>query len=68
MITNRDIEIAFVRAQNRINEELDNAQAEFMLPDIIEATGAMYGAFEKNNRINNMNFQELTNPLANEEI
>ena len=68
MITNRDIEIAFVRAQNRINEELDNAQAEFMLPDIIEATGAMAMAFEKNNRKNNMNFQELTNPLANEEI
>ena len=60
MITNRDIEIAFVRAQQRINELIDNAQAEFYMPDMADMADMLIkqlGGEEKK-----------TNPLTNEEI
>ena len=60
MITNRDIEIAFVRAQIRINEQIENAQAEFYkseLSDMADMLIKQLGSSKKN-----------SNPLANEEI
>ena len=64
MITNHDIEIAFVRAQNRINEEIEKAQLNFVLPDIVEATDAMVGVIRRNRKPT----QNENNPLMNEEI
>lgn len=58
MITNRDIEIAFVRAQVRINEQIENAQTEFMLPDMNRAAEAILNQIGTGKK----------NPLANEEI
>lgn len=64
MITNRDIEIAFVRARTRINEEIDKAQIDFIMPDIMEDVNAMAGMVKKRiPRVQNEN-----NPIANEEI
>lgn len=64
MITNRDIELAFVRAQNRINEELENVQTQFILPDLIEMVNTLATSMKKNRKpVMNEN-----NPLANEEI
>ena len=64
MITNRDIEIAFVRAQNRINEKIEDAQAEFMLPDAVAMIDAMIGKIRKQKTAK----QNDNNPLMNEEI
>lgn len=64
MVTNRDIEIAFVQAQNRINEQIQNAQTQFLIPDIIEAVDVLAAMARKNSRpVVNVN-----NPIANEEI
>lgn len=64
MITNRDIELAFVRAQNRINENLENAQLQFMAPDLDRISEALANQIkQKTPKQVNMN-----NPLANEEI
>ena len=60
MITNHDIEIAFVRAQIRINEQIENEQAEFYkseLSDMADMLIKQLGSSKKN-----------SNPLANEEI
>ena len=60
MITNHDIEIAFVRAQIRINEQIENAQGEFYkaeLSDMADMLIKQLGSSKKN-----------SNPLANEEI
>lgn len=60
MITNHDIEIAFVRAQTRINEQIENAQGEFYkaeLSDMADMLIKQLGSSKKN-----------SNPLANEEI
>lgn len=62
MITNHDIEIAFVRAQNRINEILDNAQANFYMDDLSAMADAMLGQLKGKPEEN------ASNPLANEEI
>ncbi len=64
MITNRDIEIAFVRAQNRINEKIENAQAEFYLPDLGDMADMLISQLKGNTpkKIN------MDNPIANEEI
>ena len=62
MITNRDIEIAFVRAQNRINEQLEKAQAEFMLPDMERVADVLIPMLKKGQPV------QEDNPLANEEI
>lgn len=61
MITNRDIEIAFVRAQNRINDQLENAQAEFYMDDMESMADALINQLKKGD-------VNKTNPLANEEI
>ncbi len=64
MITNRDIELAFVRAQNRINEIIENAQIEFMEPDLNQLTETLlYQMRQRSPRTVNEN-----NPIANEEI
>lgn len=60
MITNHDIEIAFVRAQTRINEQIENAQGEFYkaeLSDMADMLIKQLGNSKKN-----------SNPLTNEEI
>ena len=60
MITNHDIEIAFVRAQIRINEQIENAQGEFYkaeLSDMADMLIKQLGSSKKN-----------SNPLAKEEI
>ena len=64
MVTNHDIEIAFVRAQNRINEQINKAQMEFMLPDMERVTKSFSAVISKNSpkQVN------LGNPIANEEI
>ena len=64
MITNHDIEIAFVRAQNRINENLERAQFEFMRPDL-ENTADILMPILKGQQPGQVN---RDNPLANEEI
>jgi len=64
MITNHDIEIAFVRAQNRINENLQRAQFEFMSDDL-EMVADMILQQLKGPKPSQVN---LDNPLANEEI
>ena len=61
MVTNRDIEIAFVQAQNRINEIIENAQADFMLPDMER----FVKAYQHQTRATGAN---INNPIANEEI
>lgn len=63
MITNRDIEIAFVRAQNRINENLERAQAQIMLPDMERTADVLMSMMKKGETK-----QPSNNPLANEEI
>lgn len=60
MITNRDIEIAFVRAQQRINDQIDNAQAEFYMPDMEDMADMLVKQLKGK--------PENPNPLANEEI
>lgn len=60
MITNRDIEIAFVRAQQRINDQIDNAQAEFYMPDMEDMADMLIKQLKGG--------EAPTNPLANEEI
>ena len=64
MVTNRDIEIAFVRAQNRINENLQRAQAQFMSDDM-EMIADVLLPLLKGQRKSKVN---LDNPLTNEEI
>lgn len=64
MITNHDIELAFVRAQTRINEQLENAQAEFYLPDMNRVAGVLVSQI-KNSTPKKVN---TDNPIANEEI
>ena len=64
MVTNHDIEIAFVRAQNRINENLQRAQAQFMLDDM-EMIADVLLPLLKGQRKSKVN---LDNPLTNEEI
>lgn len=64
MITNHDIELAFVRAQNRINENLQRAQVEFMLPDMERMADIMLPLL----RGKNPGQVNRDNPLANEEI
>lgn len=66
MITNRDIEIAFVRAQQRINDQIDNAQAEFYMPDM-ESMADMLISQLKGNAPKTM-MGNPNNPIANEEI
>ena len=64
MITNRDIEIAFVRAQNRINEKLENAQAQFMIDDMDRIADVLLPKMKGSNPKSGQN-----NPLmSNEEI
>ena len=64
MITNRDIEIAFVRAQNRINEKLENAQAQFMIDDMDRIADVLLPKMKGSNPKPGQN-----NPLmSNEEI
>lgn len=64
MITNRDIELAFVRAQNRINENIENAQLQFMTPDLNRLAETLLHQMKKQSpRTVNEN-----NPIANEEI
>ena len=60
MITNRDIELAFVRAQDRINEQIENAQAEFYMPDMADIADMLIKQLKGKT--------ENPNPLANEEI
>jgi hypothetical protein len=62
MITNRDIEIAFVRAQQRINDQIDNAQAEFYMADMADMADMLIGQLKGK--------AESPNPLmtTNEEI
>ena len=60
MITNRDIELAFVRAQDRINELIDNAQAEFYMPDMADMADMLIKQLGGK--------EEKPNPLTNEEI
>ena len=60
MITNRDIEIAFVRAQQRINDRIDNVQAEFYMPDMEDMADMLIKQLQGET--------ENPNPLANEEI
>jgi len=59
MITNRDIEIAFVRAQQRINDQIDNAQAEFYMADMADMAdmliGQLKGKAENPNPLMTMN-------------
>lgn len=64
MITNRDIELAFVRAQNRINEGLEDAQIQFMAPDI-DRISEMLMSQLKGKSAKKVN---LNNPIANEEV
>ena len=63
MITNHDVEISFVRAQNRINERLEKAQAEFMLDDMEMIADTLLPVLKKGQPK-----KEKNNPLANEEI
>ena len=63
MITNHDIEIAFVRAQARINEQIEDAQVRFILPDLVETVNTLAEAGRKNRKPTGNE-----NPLANEEI
>lgn len=60
MITNHDIEVAFVRAQQRINEVIENAQAEFYMDDLGMMADMLLAQLRKG--------EPQTNPLANEEI
>jgi len=60
MITNRDIEIAFVRAQQRINDQIDNVQAEFYMPDMEDVADMLIKQLKGKS--------ENPNPLTNEEI
>lgn len=60
MITNHDIEIAFVRAQQRINEVIENAQAEFYMDDLDMMADMLLAQLRKG--------EPKPNPLANEEI
>lgn len=60
MITNHDIEIAFVRAQQRINDQIENAQAEFYMTDMENMADMLIGQMKGK--------EENPNPLANEEI
>lgn len=60
MITNRDIEIAFVRAQQRINDQIENAQALFYKHDMEDAVDILINQLKGK--------KEAPNPLANEEI
>lgn len=60
MITNRDIEIAFVRARERINEQIENAQAEFYMPDMADMADMLVHQLKGKT--------ENPNPLANEEM
>jgi hypothetical protein len=64
MITNHDIEIAFVRAQNRINERLSLAQYQFLEPDMERFAETMTAQLRQGTpeQIN------TNNPIANEEI
>lgn len=64
MITNRDIEFAFVRAQNRINEQIQNAQAQFVAPDVIDIINILANMGRKGQPP----AMNENNPLANEEI
>lgn len=66
MITNRDIEIAFVRAQNRINEQIEKAQMNFIMPDMIEMADAL-ATYAKRQTKTQPKVNE-NNPIANEEI
>ena len=63
MITNRDIEIAFVRAQNRINENVERAQMQIMLPDMERTAELLMSLLKKGEPK-----QQSNNPLTNEEI
>ena len=64
MITNRDIELAFVRAQNRINENIEDAQIQFMGPDLNRLSEMLTKQLKgKSAKTVNQN-----NPIANEEI
>ena len=63
MITNRDIEIAFVRAQNRINENIERAQAQIMMPDMERMADMMIPLLKGKKEP-----QANSNPLKNEEI
>ena len=63
MITNRDIEIAFARAQARINDNLEDAQIQFMSSDIERLTELLTMQNKRGKPKQNMN-----NPISNEEI
>lgn len=60
MITNRDIEIAFVQAQQRINDQIDNALAEIYMPDMADMADMLINQLKGKT--------ENPNPIANEEI
>ena len=60
MITNRDIEIAFVQAQQRINEQIDYALAEIYIDDVSDMADMLVNQLKGKT--------ENPNPIANEEI
>ena len=69
MITNREIELSFVRAQRRIEEKIQYAQAQFYVDDIEQLIDAL-----KNMKVgNDMSMASdtetfMNNPIANEEV
>ena len=69
MITNREIELSFVRAQRRIEEKIQYAQAQFYVDDIEQLIDAL-----KNMKVgNDMPMDSdtetfMNNPIANEGV
>lgn len=59
MITTRDVEIAFVQAQNRINETIGSAILDFNMPELVGAAEKLFSLAKtepkqnENNPINN---------------
>lgn len=69
MITNHDIEIAFVRAQKRINERIENAQAQFYMDDVIQTMETLTEVkVGKDIPMDAEKAAFINNPIANEEI
>lgn len=60
MITSQDIETTFVRAQNRINEQIGSAIIRFYMPDIAGAAAKALSMLDKKS------VQNENNPVNNE--
>lgn len=60
MITSRDIEIAFVQAQNRINETIGGALLDFSMPDLAGQLSRMLS------KVKTEPLQNENNPINNE--